>query len=243
MLRILNKQTHLVNMPKVEFYFDFENDLKIIKKTFPLFRDVFGAKFNLLLREYYPDCAKKTSREMVQYFKRNEKEIMPKIKKEAKFLETRWKRINDGFFSQIVDITGLKWKYKKYRCQISSSYIVGGGYEKPNTIFVFPPARHTDALIVIAHELVHLHLFDIFGRMGVDTDKADKKLWNLSEALVNLVLEKVRIKGFNYTGSICPQHRILYKELKSLWRGNFKEFVLMALTDLKSSKHLYTKIK
>lgn len=215
-------------MPKIEFFIDFRKDLDCINNSYPQMRRVFSRDFNRLLKRYYPFCVNKSDEDILEYFKENKRKITKQTNIHSDVLKAKWTKINNEFFDQIEKITGFQWKYKIYRCYLSSSYICGGGYALPRTIIIFPQARHIDPLNSIAHEITHLHLWDILEKTGLKIDEktfTNKKIWDISEVIVNFPLLKLKIEGFNYKMHLFPQQKKLYMRLKPLYKDNFKEFI------------------
>ena len=215
-------------MPIVEFFLDFERDLDYIKKSFPKLREKFGDYFDSMMKLYYPKCFKKTDMEILEYFKLNKEKIIEKMKLPSNKLKENWSIINNDFFNQTGHLTKFKWANEKYICYVSSSFI-WGGYKKPNVISVFP--LKNNSVTVLVHELIHLHILDILDKLNIKLDK--QKLWNLSEIVVifiisNLNLEGVEKEELHYSKLIEP-----YEKVKSLWKGNFKQFIFNSIEILK----------
>jgi hypothetical protein len=185
--------------------------------------------FIKLFKKYYPDCEGFDEKSILEYFRKNRKILFARIWPEKMKIAKKWRVINKEYFDWVSKITGHKWTKNKYKCYVSSSYIAGGGYQKPDMVFVFPFRKDVDSNIIIAHELFHLHFFDVVNEIGFDID--EKKLWDISEVVVVLVLSEIKIKNFVYKPMIYPQHKDLYKELKLLWkkRKSFGEFLISAV--------------
>lgn len=209
-------------MPIINFFSDFEKDLKYIQKYFSTFRKICGDYFDVLIKSSYPDCYRKTDKEISEYFKENSKKIIHRNEISGKKLKEEWSKINDEFFKQLVQITKFKLKNKIYYCHISSSYLCGG-YKKPNIVIICPLLK--EATPTLAHELVHLHFLDILDQLNITLDKKD--YWKLSETIVPYIMSKIKIaqvkhkKEIGYS-SLSP----LYKNLKSLKSKSFKKLVL-----------------
>lgn len=224
-------------MPTVVFSSDFNVDLNIIRNSFGRLKEVFGEDyFSQTFSKFYPECKSIDENEVVNYFKENKEQIMRKIKISSKQVEKQWNKINDIYFKRIEEITGFNWEIQTYKCFFSSSYVIGGGYKRPNLIFIFPLSKDIDPVILIAHELFHLHFLNIVDKMGLKLNEKD--LWDLSEVVVDVVLSDLDIQGLNYKHMIYPQHKNLYNELKLLWerRKNFKEFMLNSETYISNRK-------
>jgi len=222
-------------MPSVAFSVDFDTDLEIIKTQFKGMKRIFTeAYFTRLLKRYYPDCEDAEENTVTEYFKNNKASIMARIKSATAGIQDRWEKVSDIFFRSVEKMTGFKFKNDIYKCIFSSSYIVGGGYERPNIIFVFPLKEDMEPVQIIAHEIFHLHFWDINDRLRLGLD--NESLWDLSEVVVDLVLSDIEIPGFNYVHMIYPQHEGLYKKLKALWlkRKSFESFMRDAEAAMKS---------
>ncbi|MBU3904931.1 MAG: hypothetical protein KJ906_02170 [Nanoarchaeota archaeon] len=218
-------------MHRLDFFTDFERDKIYIKNNFPKLRKLFD--MNKLLETYYPSCVNKSDEEIFQFFMENKEIILQQTEHEGKLLESKWKKVENEYFTQIEKITDFKWKNNHYNCHISSSWICGGGYERSDTIIVFPRARHCNAVQTIMHELFHLHFWDFLESIGIELTKEKRKdLWDLSET-IDFILEDLKIDGIKYKSSLYAQHRELYEKIKPLWKGDFKEFIINSLEVVK----------
>lgn len=218
-------------MPRVKFYTDFEQDLKYIKNRYCVMRKVFGEKeFNCIMKKYYPDIVGKSDKEIYEYFINNKKQIQHKSFLFGKILKERWKKIEKEYFKQMESIMKFKWKQKTYYCHFSSSFICGGGWWLPNKVVLFPRMTHFDPLMTICHELFHLHFFEFLQskRIKVYQENLNEQIWDLSESLEFMLLE-LKIKGLKYEIRLFPRHEKLYKKLKSIWKGDFNDFMEKAL--------------
>lgn len=214
-------------MPTLEFFLDFERDLNYIRNDFSKMRKLFN--IDKLFKLYYPPLVKKNDEEVLDFFMNNKETILQQIEKISKQIEIKWKPLNDSFFKQVKNLTKFEWKNEKYLCHVSSSYICGGRYQRPNIIVFFPRTIHTNPLQTIPHELFHLHFWDFIESLGIElTNEKMTKLWDLSET-IDFVLEDLKIKGFKYKSNLYPQHKKLYTKIKPLWKGNFKDFIKNSL--------------
>lgn len=208
-------------MPIVKFFSDFEKDLKYIQKYFPTFRKNCGDYFDVLIKSSYPECYRKTDKEILEYFKENRKKIIHENEISGKKLKEEWNKINDEFFKQLVQITKFKLKNKIYYCHISSSYLCGG-YKKPNIVIVCPLLK--EAMATLAHELVHLHFLDILNQLNITLEQKD--YWKLSETIVPFIISKVKITQTRHKKEIGYSNlSSLYKKLKSLKSKSFKKLI------------------
>lgn len=230
-------------MVKLKFYFDFDKDLKLIKEWFPRVREVFGEdKFNWFFKLYYPKCVGKTNEEIIRYFQKNKRQIVKKTKISSKKLIKRWLQVENDFFNQIEKITGFKWKHKVYGCHLTSSFVCGGSYDEHNLkdVSVFPLLKHANPIETLFHELIHIHFWEVFEKLKIQYNKKQRlmskgKFWDLSELEVNIPLSELKIRGYKYVPNshVYLQHKELWKKIKPLWKGNFKEFILKALNVIK----------
>lgn len=220
-------------MPTLDFFMDFDRDLGYIRNDFPFLRSLFD--LNDLLQLYYPNIVGKNDTEILNFFTNNKDSILRQLKTSSERLERRWKPFSSDFFEQIEKLTNFKWQNKEYLCHFSSSFICGGKYERPNIIVVFPRATHTDPLQTILHELFHLHFWDFIENLGIEITKEKmNELWDLSE-IIDFLLEKLRIKGFEYKSILYPQHKELYMKIKPLWKGSFENFIKKSLEIVENS--------
>lgn len=228
-------------MKKIIFYTDFEKDLDIYKRW--KIRKFFGEKlFDYFLRLYYPKLVGKTDEEIINYFKDNKEKIIQQTEKAGKKLKKKWKKVGDDFFKEVERVTGFGWKHKTYKFHLSSTFICGGCYDAQigNIISIFPRLKHASALDTLFHELVHLHFWDVIGKLKIKYDKSEKltakgKIWDLSEVAVNYPLQKIKIKGYKPEFHIYSQHKKLWNEIKKNWNLNFKEFILKSIEDIKKT--------
>ncbi len=124
---------------------------------------------------------------------------------------------------------GFKWKRKVYYCHLSSSYICGGGSWFPDRIILFPRMTNFDPIMTICHELFHIHFFEFLQSKGMKINrKKINEVWDLSESM-EFMLDELKIKGMKYKIVLYPQHKKLYKKLKSIWKGDFEDFMEKAL--------------
>lgn len=222
-------------MPTINFFTDFDRDLGYIKNDFPFLRSLFD--MNRLLQLYYPNLVGKNDAEISNFFEQNKDSILQQLKTPSEHLENLWKPLNDDFFKQVGKITSFRWKNKKYFCHLSSSFICGGRYERPNIIVVFPRAAHTNPLQTIPHELFHLHFWDFLGNMGIElSNEKMNELWDLSET-IDFILEGLNIKGLKYKSNLYPQHKKLYEKIRPLWKGDFENFIKESLKVAKTVRH------
>ena len=129
---------------RLRFYVSPEKDREYVKKYFPVFEKVFGKKvFESMLRRRADPRS---------------------IEREAEKVESRWREVEKRFFGLTGERFG-KWKRKTYLCHVSSTYVCGGGYEYP-AVIVFPFSGQ-DPLKTIMHELLHLHVIEDAGRLGL----------------------------------------------------------------------------
>lgn len=211
-------------MTNLIFFTDFKRDLEYIKNLYPSLKGIF--KIKEYLKSYYPDCPPD---DIASYFNKNNEEITKKIKTAGKKIETEWKKIGPDFFKQVQEITGFKWSRPVYRCHWSSTAIFGGGYNRPDLIFIFPLAEHINPLTTMCHELYHLHFWDNLEFLGV---KQSDELWSLSEVVVNLVLEKIRLDGIQFETNIYKDHGELYEKVKLMDSKNFQVFLRKAADNI-----------
>jgi len=219
-------------MPKLVFYIDFNRDIEIYKKH--KIRKFFGEKvFNKFLKQYYPELVGKNDKEILDYFKKNKRKIIEEAEKAGKKLEQNWKKVGKDFFKEIERVTGFKWRYKTYKCHLSSTFICGGCYDikKGNVVSVFPKIKHASPLYVLFHELTHLHFWDTISELKIKCNKEEEKnrkgkIWCFSEVAVNYPLKKIKIKNFNPIFNIYPQHKELWKRVEKYWNLDFKNFIL-----------------
>lgn len=220
---------------KLEFYFSIEKDIQLIEKWFDRVREVFGEeRFNELIKRYYPECPNKTE-EIVKYFKENQNKIIEKLKSNSEDFIKRWKKVEKEFFKQIYEITGFPWKYEKYRCHLSTSFVFGGCYDakKGNEISIFPLAEQADPIETTFHELIHLHFWDVLDELRIKYPPEEKliakgKYWDLSEMEVNIPLSELKIQEYHYfpDSHVYGIHKKDWKIIKGFWKGNFKEFII-----------------
>ena len=219
------------------FFTDEKLDLYLIDKFFGRAMEVFGKeKFLSLLRMYYPDSPENLN-DIKKFFANNISSFDKKIKKDAKLLEYRWSLVEKDFFNQTSKITGFGWKFKNYKCHLSSVFVFGGCYhaEMGNIVSIFPSAKHADPLETLFHEMIHLQFWEVLEKMGIETDNqkfvAEGKLWDLSEMSVGIILQGLKLPEYNYIleSHIYPQHRNSWKKIKNFWKGDFKEFILKSV--------------
>lgn len=217
-------------MPTVKFYTDFEQDLEYINEKYTHMQKAFGEKkFNKFLKSYYAELAGKSDKEIHIFFLKNRREIMRKTVLDVEKVRVRWNKIEKEYFKQMEKITGFKWKHKTYYCHISSSFICGGGYRLPNTVVLFSRKKNLDPIMTICHELFHIHFIEFLQSKGFKINwKKFNELWDLSESM-EFILAELKIKGLKYKIVLYPQHKNLYKKLKSIWKGDFEDFMEKAL--------------
>jgi len=222
---------------KMIFFTDEKLDLYLIDKFFGRAMEVFGKeKFLSLLRMYYPDSPENVN-EIRKFFEGNVKEFTRKMDKDIEKLKSRWLAVEKEFFDQVPKITGFDWKFKDYKCHLSSTFVFGGCYhcDLGNVISIFPSAKHADPLETIFHEMGHLHFWEVLEKMGIETGNqkfvAEGKLWDLSEMSVGIILQGLKLQEYNYIleSHIYPQHRNSWKKIKNFWKGDFKEFILKSV--------------
>lgn len=224
-------------MPRLIFYMDFEKDIAIYKKW--NLRRFFGKKgFNYFLKQSYPELVGKTDKEILDYFKDNKGKIIEQTEKAGEKLKQEWEKGGEDFFKQTEEATGFKWKYKIYKCHLSSTFISGGCYDtqKGNVVSVFPGLKHASVLDTLFHELVHLHFWDVVDALKIKYNKKGKldakgELWDLSEIAVNYPLQKIKIKGYKAEFHIYPQHKKLWRRIKKFYNLNFKDFILKSIEE------------
>lgn len=223
-------------MTKLIFYADFRKDLELYKKW--QIRKFFGEKlFDYFLKLYYPKLVGKTDKEIIGYFKNNNKRIIQQTEKAGEKLRVIWEEINNEFFKEVERVTGFKWKYKIYKCHLSSTFICGGCYDFPNVVSVFPRIKHASVLDTLFHELAHLHFWDTIDELKIKYNKKEKltaqgKVWDLSEIAVNYPLQKIKIKGYKPEFHIYPQHKKIWNKIKKYWNLDFKDFILKSLEEM-----------
>ncbi len=226
---------------RLKFYYDFDEDLRLVNDVFSELRRVFGKKsFEETLHHYYPDCPVENE-EITRWLKKNKEEIMEKTRKEGKKVEKDWKKVEKQFFRQVEEITGFKWRFRVYRCHLSSSFFIGGCYDadEGDKISIFPQMKHIDPVNTIMHELIHLHFWDFIDKLGIETGnqrrRAKGKFWDLSEVEVNVLMKELKIKNFKTDTCVYPQHKELWEKVKKIRKKNpdYKQFLLKVVEALK----------
>lgn len=203
--------------------------MKVIEEDFPRMRGAFGEDFNAFIKRYYPECYGKENEEIMRYFREKEDSITKKIKRDAADLKREWMKVEEDVFAHIENITGSKFKRKNYVCYLSSTTIWGGSYEIPDKILVFPSCKHSNPVLIIAHELTHLLFWEVFKtvKKTIPKDLFGSKLWDFSEVVTNFILLKIKLKGFDYKSRLwSEEQKRMLNSVKSKWNGDLKSLLL-----------------
>ena len=91
---------------------------------------------------------------------------------------------------------------------------------------MFPLATHCKPVSTVGHELYHLHFWDNLEHLGIKINEDTmKKLWSLSEVVVNFVLQKIKIGGMGFETHIYEEQKELYEKLKPMKKTDFQKFL------------------
>lgn len=155
---------------------------------------------------------KKIETQIRQEVRRKLKILQPKIRKIIRKMRRLWYPIEKEYFRTVEEITGKKWRFNSYVAYVSP--FAQFNFYHPNTRCIALEAYiDWDSFeYIVAHELLHLHIYDI---LKARSDLPREKLENICELLVEfLLLKEKRLAKF------WPKQKpILWYELKSMWDG------------------------
>jgi hypothetical protein len=187
--------------PELKFIQNFEKEFWFVDNKHQEAKKRIGENlFSYIIKQNIPGLEQtddpNLNQKIKNYLEENKSDIVSSIKEKKKRLEDKWQKVEQDFFSQTEEITGLNWKHQNYKAYLLFSCLWGGDYEaENNNIYVNPLLEHGDPLYVVFHELTHLLYWQfIHSKYSANfINKNHEFLWELSEIMVNYPLLRLKL--------------------------------------------------
>jgi len=218
-------------LPKITFKIDAEMELKYLKK----FIDECG---NSKIAEDARRLVNLPPKEAISILEENyKKENLEGFKDELAIL---WKKIEEPYLRRIIELTGYNWRSKEYICYITLNVPGFADVWKKKGVFIGKryPIPTFCKVYVLAHELFHIHHFQIIDKEKLPSSAKEVAI-NESVPVILFVLDKELNKFWPYI--TLENSRKSYGEVDKsidklipLWekRKNFKDFIQKSIIEL-----------